>query len=341
MIELSDKGLYCPAGDFYIDPWRPVDKAVLTHAHADHARSGSAHYFAHLDCEPILRHRLGKDIVCQTLTYDEPMHFKDVQVSLHSAGHILGSAQVRVEHKNQVWVVTGDFKRQEDPTCEPFESLVCDTLITEATFASPIYRWPSSQTVAQDIYAWWQRNARDGKASVLFTYSLGKAQRVLALLKNETDQAIYVHSAIEALNAIYRKKGIQLAETKVIPAAKISKKDFAGQLILAPPGADRATWVNRFGDCKTGFCSGWMSLRGNRRRRGYDRGFVLSDHADWPALLQTIEESGAQLVLATHGRTDVLVRYLNERGHQATALKTYFSDGDDSQDMDDVAVNQA
>ncbi|MDJ0877314.1 MAG: ligase-associated DNA damage response exonuclease [Halieaceae bacterium] len=327
LVELTDKGLYCPAGDFHIDPWRPVPRAVITHAHADHARPGSGLYFAETSGVPILRQRLGADLACHGLAYGESLELGRARVSLHPAGHILGSAQVRIEVDGEVWVITGDFKRDRDPTCTAFESVTCDTLITEATFALPIYRWPEIDTVAADIHRWWQANAQQGRASVLFCYALGKAQRVLAALMAHTEQRVLLHGAAVPLTQIYRDAGVAMLPTEPALEAEVEKK-FAGELIIAPPGANGTAWMKRFGDCGTGFCSGWMLLRGNRRRRGYDRGFVLSDHADWPALLQTIEQSHAQHVLATHGRSDILVRYLREHGMRADELRTEFGDED-------------
>lgn len=321
MIELTKSGLYCRAGDFHIDPWRPVPRAVITHAHADHARTGSDSYFAEASGAPILRHRLGQDIDLTPLACGESLAFGPARVSLHPAGHILGSAQVRVEVDGEVWVVTGDFKRDRDPTCSPFETVACDTLITEATFALPIYRWPDIDAVAEDIHRWWQGNRDQGRASVLFCYALGKAQRVLSALARHTDERVLLHGAVVALTDIYRQAGVAMLPTE--PALEAdAARHFAGELIIAPPGANGTAWMKRFGDCGTGFCSGWMLLRGNRRRRGYDRGFVLSDHADWPALLDTIRECGAQRVLATHGRSDILVRYLREQGIDAAELAT-------------------
>ena len=228
--------------------------------------------------------------------------------------------------------MTGDFKRDDDPTCMPFEVVPCDTLITEATFALPVYRWPALAPVAADIHNWWQDNAARGKASVLFCYALGKAQRVLAALAAHTRQRALLHGAVVPITEIYRNAGVAMLPTEPALEAEVDRK-FAGELIIAPPGANGTAWMKRFGDCGTGFCSGWMLLRGNRRRRGYDRGFVLSDHADWPALLQTIEESGARRILATHGRSDILVRYLRERDIDAAELKTEFGDEGESMDV--------
>ncbi len=325
LVELTGKGLYCPAGDFHIDPWRPVPRAVITHGHADHARPGSGLYFAEVSGIPILRQRLGADLAVHALAYGDSLELGRARLSLHPAGHILGSAQVRIEVDDEVWVITGDFKRDSDPTCQPFETVRCHTLITEATFALPIYRWPPLEVVAADIYRWWQANAEQGRASVLFCYALGKAQRVLAALAAHTDRRVLLHGAVVPLTEIYRQAGVAMVPTEPALEADVEKK-FARELIIAPPGANGTAWMKRFGNCGTGFCSGWMLLRGNRRRRGYDRGFVMSDHADWPALLQTIEESGASRVLATHGRSDILVRYLHERGMAAAELRTEFGD---------------
>ena len=334
IIELTDRGLYCAAGDFYIDPWRPVPRAVITHAHADHARPGSGLYFAEATGFPVLRHRLGADLQGHPLAYGEALELGRARISLHPAGHILGSSQVRVEVDGEVWVVTGDFKRDKDPTCAPFEVVPCDTLITEATFGLPIYRWPALSAVAEDIFRWWQQNAAQGRASVLFCYALGKAQRVLSALTALTHQRALLHGAVVPITDIYREAGVPMLPTEPALEADVDRK-FAGELVIAPPGANGTAWMKRFGNCGTGFCSGWMLLRGNRRRRGYDRGFVLSDHADWPALLQTIDECGASRVLATHGRSDVMVRYLQERGIHAAELKTEFSG--DGEDLDSVA----
>jgi len=323
----TDEGLFCPAGNFHIDPWRPVAAAVITHAHADHARAGSEHYLAQHDSLPIMRHRLGEHRFTG-LDYGERRRFGAVTISLHPAGHVLGSAQVRVEHDDgRVWVVTGDYKRDPDPTCAPFEVIPCDTLITEATFALPCYRWPPVERVGEQIWQWWA--AHPDRPCILFTYALGKAQRVLAALTAHTDRPVYVHGAMVAMTDIYRQAGVQMLPT--IPVTEMpSNHDFGGELILAPPSAAGSSWMRRFRNASTGFASGWMRIRGNRRRRGYDHGFELSDHADWPALLRTIRECGARTVLTTHGRSDELVRYLREHeGIEAIELKTLYGGEDD------------
>ena len=253
------------------------------------------------------------------VAFGEPFRLGDVEVSFHPAGHVLGSAQVRIAHHDAVWVVTGDFKRQPDPTCAPFEPLEADGLVTESTFALPIYRWPDPAEVAAGIFAWWDANRAQGRASVLFCYALGKAQRILALLSGFTERRVFLHGAIEPLTALYRAAGVRLLPTELV-AETARGRSFAGELILAPELAIGTPWMRRFGSHETAFASGWMRVRGNRRRRSFDRGFELSDHADWPALLQTIRASGARRVLTTHGYTEPLARFLREQGLDAEAI---------------------
>ena len=324
LVTVTDNGLYCPPGDFYIDPWRPAARAVLTHAHGDHARSGSAEYIAASPGVGLLQHRLGPEARICGRAYGEPFWLGEVRVSLHPAGHVLGSAQIRIESDAAVWVVTGDYKRASDPTCTPFEPVAADVLISEATFALPCYRWPETAAVVADIYAWWMRNREANRASALFCYALGKAQRVLAELTRFTHETIYLHGALAPLVEEYRRAGVHMPPTALV--AREARANYAGALIIAPPSAAGTPWMRRFGDAATGFCSGWMRIRGARRRRGYDKGFVLSDHADWPALLRTVEESGARRVLLTHGYTHALERYLRERGVDAAALSTAYGD---------------
>lgn len=328
LLHLDDHGLYCPAGDFHVDPWRRVPRAVITHGHGDHARPGMGHYWTERSGVPILRKRLGMYAPIDGVPYGETIDFGPVKVSLHSAGHILGSAQVRIEHEGRVWVVSGDFKRDDDPTCAPFEVVPCDVFVTEATFAYPVYRWPDTTEVAGEIHAWWRECAAAGRPAVLFSYALGKAQRILAELTHHTGGPVLLHGAMVDLVRIYREAGVEMVET--IPVSEFSPKhDFAGALVLAPPSAAGSKWLRRFKNASTGFASGWMQIRGNRRRRGYDRGFVISDHADWPSLVRTVEDCGARRVLATHGNTDVLVRHLTERGIVAEPLATPYGDEQD------------
>jgi putative mRNA 3-end processing factor len=323
------EGLYCPAGDFFIDPWRPVARAVITHAHADHARSGHAHYLAAADAAHVLRARLG-GIALQTVRYGERVPINGVSVSLHPAGHVLGSAQVRLEHAGRVWVVSGDYKLGPDATCAPFEPVRCDVFVTESTFGLPVYRWAPQAEVFAQIDAWWAANAAAGRASVLFCYAFGKAQRILAGVDAGIGP-IVVHGAVEPLNAAYRASGVRLPETLRVSDVT-DKALFKRALVLAPPSAAGTPWMKRFGDYSDAFASGWMQLRGARRRRALDRGFVLSDHADWPGLQQAIGATGAGRVIVTHGQVPVMVRWLREQGLQAEAFETEY--GDESLDDD-------
>jgi putative mRNA 3-end processing factor len=316
---VSDRreGLFCAAGGFHVDPREPVLLAAVTHAHADHAVPGSARYLCAALSAPLLRHRLGPEARIELVAYGEQVAVGETRVSFHPAGHVLGSAQVRIERGGEVWVATGDYKREADPTCAPFEPLRCDVLITEASYALPIFRWDDPREVIRDVHRWWQGNAR--RASVLFCYVLGKAQRILAGLAELTERPVYVHGAIEPITDLYRAAGVRMVPT--LPVAATQKgHSFAGELVLAPITARGTTWMRRLGEHESAFASGSMRVRGQRRRRSFDRGFALSDHADWPGLLRTIEESGARRVLATHGYREALVRFLRERGTDAAPI---------------------
>jgi len=324
LIQPSAAGLYCPAGDFYIDPMRPVARAVVTHAHADHTRSGMGRYWCNSDGLTITRQRVHADADITPVAYNDPIDFGPVRVSLHPAGHILGSAQIRIEHRDQVWVVSGDYKRGSDPTCTPFVAQCCDVFITESTFALPVYRWQPTAAVVAEIDQWWQDNAANGRPSILFCYALGKAQRVLAHLLPHNDKRrsagrVWLHGAMTNLVQAYRDAGVAMIDTQPVSTAE-HKYRFEQDLILAPPSAAGSSWMRRFPHHVSGFASGWMRIRGNRRRRGYDRGFVLSDHADWPELLDTIDATGAGRIIIHHGRGDALLRHLQEQGHQAEML---------------------
>ena len=328
----TEAGPFCPAGGFHVDPVRPVDLAVLTHAHADHARPGSRRYLAAGASVGVLRHRLG-EIDLRAVPYGEPLQLGGATVSLHPSAHVLGAAQVRVEVDGEVWVVTGDYKRDRDPTCAPFEPLACDVLITEATFGLPVYVWDDPGEVARRILAWWRSDP--GRPSLLFGYAFGKAQRLLAELATAAEASgeplgsIKVHGAVDALLPAYRAAGVELPQTvKVGSDADDGRHD--GALVLAPPGAHRSAWTRRFEAPQTAFASGWMAVRGQRRRRGYEQGFVLSDHADWPGLLRTVEESGADRVFVTHAGSEVFADYLkDERGLDAAAWPSPWSGQED------------
>lgn len=327
LVVSRPEGLYCPAGDFFIDPWKPVPCAVITHGHGDHARRGMGRYHVVVDGLPILQWRLG-DQPYHAHAYGESFRLGAAQVSLHSAGHVLGSAQVRIEYGGQVWVASGDYKRQPDPTCAPFEVVPCDTFITEATFGLPVYRWPDTRQVVQDIVDWREECAANGEVAILYCYALGKAQRVLAELLAFDPQPVWLHGAVDAGVQVYRQAGIPMVPTHAV--AEMDKGfDYAGKLIIAPPSAAGSAWLRRFKRAQQGFASGWMRLRGNRRRGNYDRGFVLSDHADWPDLLRTVRDTGASRVIATHGSTDALVRMLNESGIRTDVFSTAYGQDED------------
>ena len=327
LIIARPQGLYCPPGDFYIDPWRPVERAVITHAHADHARMGHTHYLAQHDSEGTMRTRLGADITLQTLAYGEAITHHGVRLSLHPAGHVLGSAQVRLEHGGQVWVASGDYKLEDDGTCAPFEPVRCDTFITESTFGLPIYRWPSQPELLEGINAWWRANVQAGRASVLLCYAFGKAQRILHGV-DASIGPIVVHGAVEPLNAVYRAAGVLLAPTLRVSDDGVDAALLKTALVLAPPSAQGTPWLKRFGNYSDAFASGWMQLRGARRRRGVDRGFVMSDHADWPGLQRAIGATGAERVFVTHGSVAVLVRWLRENGLDGQSFHTEYGDED-------------
>ena len=330
MVVARKEGLYCVPGQFYIDPWRPVERAVITHAHADHARVGHGRYLATQAGENVLRARLG-EISLDTLAYGDTVVHNGVTISLHPAGHVLGSAQVRMEYKGEVWVASGDYKVEPDATCAAFEPVRCDTFITESTFGLPIYRWQPQAEVYSEINDWWRANAEEGRASVLYCYSFGKAQRILSGL-DPAIGPIFCHGAVEPLNRAYRASGVDLPETLLVTEASGGKAAFRDALILAPPSAGGSSWIRRFGDYSDAFASGWMQLRGARRRRAVDRGFILSDHADWPGLMSAIGATEASRVIVTHGQVGVMVRWLQQNGLEAGAFNTEYGD-DDKEDI--------
>jgi putative mRNA 3-end processing factor len=317
----TSAGLYCPDGDFHIDPWAPVRRAAITHAHGDHARGGSDAYLCASECAPLLARRLGPSTSIEPQPYGTPITLGNTRVSFHPAGHIRGSAQLRIEGRDGVWVVTGDLKRADDPTCAPFEPVRCDTFVTESTFGLPIYRWDSTELVMREIVDWWDSNRASGLASVLFCYTLGKAQRLLAELTRFTDRTVLVHGMLLQMIDAYRAAGVTMVDTAPL-IDRPRGSSCSGELVLAPLSARGTPWMRRLGDLSDGFASGLMRVRGVRRQRGFDRGFVLSDHADWPALLQTIAETGASRVLATHGHAEPLARYLKSRGLEAGVMRT-------------------
>ncbi|HJZ85265.1 MAG TPA: ligase-associated DNA damage response exonuclease [Polyangia bacterium] len=333
MLAVTPAGLYCARGGFHIDPWQPVERALITHAHADHARPGSVSYLCAAPCAPLLAARVGAGAEVRSLAYGETLTLDGpgpgsggvgggIAVSFHPSGHILGAAQIRLQAEGAVWVVSGDYKRAPDPTCPPFEPLRCDVFVSEASYALPIYRWDEPAAVIDEIVAWWDAAAAAARAAVLFCYALGKGQRILAeLALRRPERTVFVHGALASWLALYRAAGVRLPPTELVVETQKGRA-FAGELVLAPPSARGSVWMRRFGEHETGFASGWMRVRGTRRRQGYDRGFALSDHADWPSLLQTVRETGARRVLTMHGFAEPLARHLREQGVEASALST-------------------
>jgi putative mRNA 3-end processing factor len=328
VLQFTEKGIYCPAGDFYIDPWLPVQRAVITHAHADHARWGNQHYLCQHDTVPLLKLRLGADIQVQGVAYGETIRYNGVTISLHPAGHIIGSAQIRVAQDGEVWVVSGDYKLENDGLSGQFEVVKCHTFITESTFGLPIYKWQPQATIFNNIAQWIQDNELAGKNSVIVAYSLGKAQRLMYHLKDRVDRFL-VHGAIANVNQVLRDNGWNLPPATLL-TADTPKADFKNSLIIAPPSAADSTWMRKFNPYALGVCSGWMQVRGNMRRRNADAGFALSDHADWPALLTAVADTGAEKVYATHGFSSVFARYLQEKGIAASEVKTAFGDEEET-----------
>lgn len=310
LLQPTEFGLYCEPGDFYLDPWRPVDRAIVSHAHSDHARWGCKRYLTSREGAGVLRARVGQDAAIESLPYGKPVTINGVQVSFHPAGHILGSSQIRVEYQGEVWVFSGDYKTTPDGTCTPFEPIRCHTFITESTFGLPIYRWHPQAEVMADINAWWRQNQERNRASVIYAYSLGKAQRVLAGI-DPTIGPIFVHGAVHNFIPLYQEQGIALPPVEKALQENAAQARGRG-LIIAPPSAAGTPWLKKFGPTSQAFASGWMAIRGTRRRRALDRGFILSDHADWPGIMEAIAATGCQRVAVTHGYIEPLVRYLNE-----------------------------
>ena len=330
LIDFTDKGLYCAAGNFYIDPWRPVDFAIITHGHSDHARPGNKNHLCHEFTKPILQLRLG-DNNYQTVKWNEPIHFNGVTITLFPAGHIIGSSQIKVEYKGEIWVVSGDYKVENDGISGAFEPVKCHTFITESTFGLPIYNWKPQSEIYADIQQWIKENQQSGKASVLIAYSLGKAQRVLQAL-NEVTNKLFAHGAIYNMQETLLNANI-LPENMLPPIIRVTndipKEEYKGSVIIAPPSAEGTPWMKKFSPYSVGICSGWMQVRGNQRRKNADAGFALSDHCDWKALLHAVKATGAEKVFVTHGFQSAFSRYLNESGIEAGEVKTEYGTEDE------------
>lgn len=321
LLTATDRGLWCEAGGFFVDPWRPVERALITHGHSDHARPGHGAYLATDGAAPAIRHRLGVPV--ETLRYGEARRIGGVTVSFHPAGHVPGSAQIRVERGGEVWVVSGDYKTDPDRLSEPFEPVACHTFITECTFGLPVFRWRPEAVAMADVDAWWAANRAEGRFSLLGAYSLGKAQRLLAGIDAGAGP-ILTHGAVENVNEVLRAQGLKLPPTiRVTPDLDV--RSHPGALVLAPPSALGSAWARRFGAASDAFASGWMALRGVRRRRSADRGFVISDHADWQGLNAAIAATGATRVLVTHGYTTAFRRWLEGQGYEAGVVATEYT----------------
>ena len=338
LIRFTDKGLFCEEGRFYIDPWKPVERAVITHGHSDHASWGSQYYLCHKLTKPILQLRLGADIKVESLEWNQIVNINGVNLSLHPAGHIIGSSQIRVEYKGEIWVASGDYKTENDGISGAFEPVHCHTFITESTFGLPIYQWKQQQDIYNNIQDWIRLNQAKGNSSVLIAYSLGKAQRLLKPVAGVTDR-IFAHGAIWNVHQTLMAAGqtFPLIE-RITP--ETPKEDLKGSVIIAPPSADGTAWMKRFTPYAVGVCSGWMQVRGNYRRRNADAGFALSDHADWNGLLSAIKATGAGTVYVTHGFTSAFSRYLDEQGIVSHEVKTEYSNAGDGEESESIADPQ-
>jgi putative mRNA 3-end processing factor len=322
LLEFTDRGICCPQAGVYLDPWKPVPRALITHGHSDHARWGSESYLCTVAAAPVIRHRLQLTNNLQTIPFGETIHINGVQFSFHPAGHIPGSAQIRVAYQGEVWVFSGDYKLEKDNLAEPFDPIKCHAFITESTFGLPVYQWKRQEDVFQEINTWWRKNQSEGKVSVIAGYTLGKSQRILQNVDHSIGK-IFVHGAVDSINQVLMNQGIALQQTFRV-TADTTRKDYEGALVICPPSATGSPWMNRFAPYSVGIASGWMKLRGPRRRRGADRGFVLSDHADWNDLNTAIKATEAQRVFVTHGYTEIFAQWLSESGLDAKEVKTQY-----------------
>jgi putative mRNA 3-end processing factor len=334
LLEFTESGIYCKVGDFYIDPWRTVARAVITHAHSDHSRPGMGKYLAHVHSVPVMKLRLGANIQVNGVPYGKKVYINGVQVSFHPAGHIIGSAQVRVEYKGEVWVASGDYKLGNDGVSIPFEPVKCHAFISESTFGLPVFKWRPDAEIYAEMNTWWQENQKAGRTSVITAYSLGKAQRVLQNI-DAAIGPIYTHGSVELINGVLRADH-NLPETQIASAVK-DKKELASGLVICPPSAVDGPWMKRFVNPNVAFASGWMALRGARRRGGNERGFVLSDHADWEGLIEAVKATECEKLIVTHGYQAAFARYCQENlGIDARDAKTEFTG--ESLDIESVAT---
>lgn len=339
LLQFTDKGIFCPKAQVYLDPWKPVERAIISHGHSDHAYFGHKHYLCTTEALPVIKHRLYlNDQNIEGLQYGDSVHINGVKFSFHPAGHIPGSAQIRVEDGGEVWVFSGDYKLQEDGISTPFEPVRCHAFITESTFGLPIYKWKPQREVFDDINAWWRKSKSEGKASLISGYTLGKAQRILKNVDTSIGK-IFTHGAVDTINQILRRQGLSLPDAPRV-TDQTPKEDLQGALIICPPSAVGSPWVRRFLPFSLGVASGWMRLRGTRRRRGADRGFVLSDHVDWEDLNTAVKETGAEKVFVTHGYTELFSQWLNENGIESHEVKTKYEGELGEMQEEAVAVSE-
>ena len=328
LISFTNKGIYCKQGGFYIDPWQPVELAVTTHGHADHVRSGNKAYLCHELTKPVLLQRLGTDLPVETLPYNKEITINGVKLSLFPAGHVIGSAQVKLEYKGEICVISGDYKVEYDGISTAFEPVKCHTFVSESTFGLPIYKWLPQEEVFGNIRNWISDNRDQLKTSVLIAYSLGKAQRLIKNLAGDTN--IYVHQSIANLNEGFIRAGVNLPPTiRITP--DIKKEDLQKGIVIVPPALADGKWMKSLMSASTGICSGWMQVRAGRRWKSADAGFALSDHADWPGLISAIKATQAEKIFITHGFVSTFARYLNETGISAEEVTTHYGNEEEEE----------
>lgn len=330
LVKFTKKGIYCIPGKFYLDPWLPVDYAIISHGHADHSRSGMKHYLCHNDSKAIIKHRLGHDIDIESMGYDEPKMVNGVQVSFFPAGHVIGSAQIRLEYKGFVVVFTGDYKVKDDHLTVPFEPVKCHEFITESTFGLPIYNWLPEDDIQKQMQNWVHNNQQHNRTSVFIGYSLGKAQRIMKLM--EGVDKMYVHSAIHNLNNAIEGSGIALPKTELL-TYDFKKEDLQNRIVIVPPALLGSKLLKKIPNAATAICSGWMQIRGNRRWQAVDAGFAVSDHADWNGLLSAVKATEAEKVYVTHGSQATFSKYLNEIGIPSAEVKTEYGNDEDDKEL--------
>ena len=310
LITNKSHGLYCKPANTWIDPYKPVEKAIITHAHSDHFTHGCKEYICSIETGLLLKKRFGKNINLKTIDYDKNFLINGINFSLHPSGHILGSSQIKIMAGSEKWLLTGDLKRQKDKTCKSYEKLKTDFLICESTFGLPIFNWEPTKKIIDHITKW--VNQSDDSTSILFCYSLGKAQRLLSELNIHNFKNIYVHKSINNMNMIYKSLGIELAETTIFDN-DLEINSLKNSLLLLPPSLNNRNFLKKFKRVQTGFASGWMSIRALKKRSGFDKGFIISDHADWNGLIKTIKESKAKRVFLNHGDGESLANFLREK----------------------------